>query len=316
MESYFSKHQAIIRSLTKDRNYMYKKQFILSLFAVLAFTVICIAQHENSAVKAVSTKFETFYNHSQYDSIFLLFAANMQQALPLNATNVFLLGLKKDAGNISIDDQSKINGFEVTFFKEDRTSTLKRNITTLSFPANDNWTITWGGDTKELNYHVESKAQKNAFDILIKDAKNKSYQTNGKTNEDYYAFGKELFAPCDAEVVSVVDGISDNIPGQMNPIYVPGNTVVLKTSNQEYLFFCHFKQHSIQVKQDQKIKKGQLLGLCGNSGNSSEPHIHFHLQDTDNMLTGIGIKCYFEKIMVNGQLKTDYSPIQKEIISQ
>ena len=59
----------------------------------------------------------------------------------------------------------------------------------------------WGGDTKELNYHVVSTAQKNAFDIVIKDGKSKSYKTDGKTNEDYYAFGKEIFAPCDGIIV-------------------------------------------------------------------------------------------------------------------
>ena len=59
-----------------------------------------------------------------------------------------------------------------------------------------------GGDTKELNYHVESEAQKNAFDILILNEKGNSFKTDGKTNEDYYAFGKDLIAPCDGEVVS------------------------------------------------------------------------------------------------------------------
>ena len=62
-----------------------------------------------------------------------------------------------------------------------------------------------------MNYHVESDAQKNAFDIIIKDKKGKSYKTDGKANEDYYAFGKELIAPCDGEIVLVVDGIKDNI---------------------------------------------------------------------------------------------------------
>ena len=174
------------------------------------------------------------------------------------------------------------------------------------------WTVFWGGDTKELNYHVESEAQKNAFDIVITDKNGKSFKTDGKTNEDYYAFGKELIAPCDAEVVLSVDGIKDNIPGELNPIYIPGNTVILKTKNDEFLFFAHFKQNSIVVKQGQKVKQGELLGLCGNSGNSSEAHLHFHIQNIEDMNKATGAKSYFSEIFVNGKLNKDYSPIKGE----
>ena len=76
------------------------------------------------------------------------------------------------------------------------------------------------------------------------------------------------------------------------------------------MFFAHFKQHSIIVKQGQKVKSGELLGQCGNSGNSTEPHLHFHLQNVEDMTIAVGAKCYFEKILVNGNLKSDYSPIK------
>ena len=200
-------------------------------------------------------------------------------------------------------------------FKESNLPKLVRNTTKLILPFKDEWTVVWGGDTKELNYHVESEAQKNAFDIVITNYKGNSYKTDGKTNEDYYAFGKDLIAPCDGEIVLVVDGVKDNVPGILNHVYVPGNTVIIKTQNNEYLFFAHFKQHSIVVKQGQNIKQGQLLGLCGNSGNSSEPHLHFHIQNVEDMNSATGVKCYFDKIQVNGQTKTDYSPIQKEKLS-
>ena len=112
----------------------------------------------------------------------------------------------------------------------------------------------------------------------------------------------------------VVDGIKDNKPGELNPIYAPGNTVIIKTNNNEFLFFAHFKQNSIRVKQGQKIKQGELLGLCGNSGNSSEPHLHFHIQNIEDINTATGVKCYFDKLNVNEQTRTDYSPTQKDKI--
>ena len=190
-----------------------------------------------------------------------------------------------------------------------------RNNTKMKLPFKGEWSVTWGGDTKEQNYHVESVAQKNAFDFLIYDEKGLTHKGTGEANEDYYAFGKELYAPCDGEVVLVVDGIKDNIPGVLNPIYIPGNTVIIKTATGEYAFFAHFKQHSIVVKQGLKVTTGALLGLCGNSGNSSEPHLHFHLQNTEDMTKATGAKCFFDQLKVNGVFKSDYSPVKGDKIS-
>ena len=78
--------------------------------------------------------------------------------------------------------------------------------------------------------------------------------------------------------------------------------------------FAHFQQHSIKVTQGQKIKKGDLLGLCGNSGNSSEPHLHLHVQNIEDMNVATGVKCYFAEIIVNEESRSDYSPIQNDKI--
>lgn len=269
----------------------------------------------------------------------------MQTALPLDKTTDFLTGLMSQAGqmitrefikyengsyasyktkferatfavNISVDNDSKINGLFVKPFIDANLPKMDRNSTKLMLPFKGEWTVIWGGDTRELNYHVENQAQKNAFDFVITDTKGYSYKTTGQTNEDFYAFGQELIAPCDGEVVLVVEGVRDNKPGEMNPIWAPGNTVIIKTVNNEFLFFAHFKQHSIKVTEGQKIKQGLVLGLCGNSGNSSEAHLHFHVQNVENMNVATGVKCYFDHLFVNGLLKTDYSPLKKDKIKR
>ena len=315
----------------------------LILITFTLFTINVFGQTENSTYKIVADKFEKSYNENDFKSIFDSFSIEMQNALPLDKTIDFLKGLKSQAGqitkrqfvkyvnvtyasyktnferalfavNISVDNNSKINGLFIKPFTDENLPKMERNITKLQLPFNGEWTVFWGGDTKELNYHVENEAQKNAIDIVIKDEKGDSFKTDGIANEDYYAFGKELIAPCDGEIVLVVDGIKDNKPGELNPMYAPGNTVIVKTDENEYLFFAHFKQNSLSVKQGQKIKQGELLDLCGNSGNSSEPHLHFHIQNVEDMNTATGVKCYFDKLKVNGQTRTDYSPIQKDKI--
>jgi murein DD-endopeptidase MepM/ murein hydrolase activator NlpD len=321
-----------------------KMKKILLLIMIPLFHNLCFAQVESLNSKKVVEQFEMFYNQNDYKSIFEMFSSETQKALPLEKISEFLSGLNSKAGkinnrefikyqkgtfalyktefekitlglNLSIDDNSKINGIFVKAFIDESIPKIERNITKLQLPFKKEWTVIWGGDTKELNYHVESEMQKNAFDILITDKKGNSYKTNGKSNEDYYAFGKELFAPCDGEIVKVLDGIVDNKVGEMNSIDVTGNTVIIKTNNNEYLFFCHFKNGTIKLKEGEKVKQGQLLGLCGNSGHSSEPHLHFHIQNTKDINSGTGIKCYFEKLKVNGKLKEDYSPIQNDKIS-
>jgi murein DD-endopeptidase MepM/ murein hydrolase activator NlpD len=306
---------------------------------MLVFSSQLMAQTEHPTCKIVAEQFEKKYNAGDYDGIFAMLDANMQSKLPKDFLNNVSVGFgkikkrefvkNKDAANVyktefdnqiamlmvSVDASSKINGLYIKPFQDDTTPKIERNTTKMILPFNGTWDIVWGGDTKELNYHVEYAAQKGAFDIVIFDKKGKSYKKNGKKNEDYYAFGKELIAPCDGEIVALIDGIADNIPGVTDAKNTAGNMVVIKTVNNEYVFLCHFKNQSIKVKKGDKVKQKQLLGLCGNSGNSSEAHLHFHIQNTENLINGTGAKCYFDKIYVNGNLKTDYSPIQKEKVS-
>jgi len=314
---------------------------ILILIAFLSIFNSANSQIEKENYKQVSTRFVSFYNVDKNDSIVAMFSPEMNAALPLDKFSQVTAGLKVQFGVIKkirfVRLQSASALYETTFdnavlgmtitlnpkneiagllFKPyTEAKEIIRNNTKMKLPFKGEWSVTWGGDTKEQNYHVESVAQKNAFDFLIYDEKGLTHKGTGEANEDYYAFGKELYAPCDGEVVLVVDGIKDNIPGILNPIYIPGNTVIIKTANGEFVFFAHFKQHSIVVKQGQKVTTGALLGLCGNSGNSSEPHLHFHLQNTEDMTKATGAKCFFDQLKVNGVLKSDYSPVKGDKIS-
>jgi murein DD-endopeptidase MepM/ murein hydrolase activator NlpD len=313
---------------------------IFSLIVVLLIHNIAFSQTEKTNYKQVSTKFVSFFNESKNDSIVSMFSPEMNAALPLDKFAQVSVGLKAQFGVIKkirfVRLQSASAFYETTFdnavlgmtitlnpkneiagllFKPySEAKEIIRNTTKMKLPFKGEWSVTWGGDTKEQNYHVESVAQRNAFDFLIYDEKGLTHKGTGEANEDYYAFGKELYAPCDGEVVLVVDGVKDNIPGVLNPIYIPGNTVIIKTANGEFAFFAHFKQHSIVVKQGQKVSTGALLGLCGNSGNSSEAHLHFHLQNTEDMNNATGAKCFFDQLRVNGVLKSDYSPVKGEKI--
>ena len=313
---------------------------------LLAVCILCgmnvlWAQAETAAYKKNAELFLANYNSGAYEEIFNSFSPEMQNALPLEKTTEFLSGLKTQAGviqsmefvrykmtygvyktiflqmtltvYISTDDAGKINGLFVDAWVPD-IPTPERTVTKMRLPFKDEWYVFWGGDTSKQNYHVDYKPYKNAFDFVMHGADGKSFKTDGKTNDDYYAFGKKLYAPCDGTVVLAVDGVKDNIPKEMDP-YIPlGNCVIIKTDANEYIVFAHFKQNTVSVHQGQRIHAGSYLGRCGNSGNSSEPHLHFHVQNTEKLYNATGIKCFFETVIVNGEKKTDHSPVQGELV--
>lgn len=216
-----------------------------------------------------------------------------------------------------LDDNDKVIGLLFLPHKPDIPVTEK-NETNLSLPFKGKWLVLWGGDTKELNLHHDTPNQKFAFDFLGVDEQQKTHKGEAQVNEDYFAFGRDVLAPADGNVTDVINGVRDNVPGSMNPYSALGNAVFIQHSEYEVSILAHLKFDSVKVKVGDKVKRGQLIGLCGNSGNSSEPHLHYHLQNTPIIQDGTGIKCYFQKVTVleNGekQPKTNYSPIKGEIV--
>jgi len=219
---------------------------------------------------------------------------------------------------LALDDQNKIAGLWVLPHKPPIPAP-DRNKTPLALPFKGTWHVYWGGDTKELNQHHGVANQNFAFDFLVTDAEGKTHTGEGNSNKDYYAFGRQILAPADGVVTDVISGVRDNTPSSMNPYSALGNAVLVQHSKHEVSVLAHFKFGSIKVKVGDKVTRGQVLGLCGNSGNSSEPHLHYHLQNTPVVQDGTGIRCHFEKVTVTAPGKKaatgkNYSPIKGDLV--
>jgi murein DD-endopeptidase MepM/ murein hydrolase activator NlpD len=142
-----------------------------------------------------------------------------------------------------------------------------------------------------------------------------THKGDGKRNEDYFCFDEPLLAPADGAIVESVDGIPDNVPGVMNARQIYGNHVVIDFGNGEYGVMCHFKNGSVRVKVGDRVKSGQIVGLCGNSGNSSEPHLHFHLQDGKKLGAAIGLPAPFSGYMADGKMLRLGVPVRGQLIT-
>ncbi len=315
-------------------------RFVIWILLLLPCTLFA----QTEAYRTTLETFKIHFNNNDGTAVYGMMAPNMQEALSLEDVSTIVATFRKNLGTIqtftflernnsmetyetlfengkqniilSLNETGLMNGLRFTAAKEDnRVAKMERNKTPLALPLKGSWFTVWGGDTKADNYHVISKPQKNAFDFLIIGYGNRTYQRSGTRNEDYYAFGKPIFAVCDAEVYQVITGVEDNKPGEMNPAQALGNSVILKTENDEYIVYAHFEKETLKVLEGDVVKKGQYLGNCGNSGNSSEPHLHLHIQDGPNVFTSIGVKCYFENLMVNGEATSDYSPVRLDVVA-
>ena len=167
-------------------------------------------------------------------------------------------------------------------------------VATVRLPADAPLLVVWGGDDYKSNYHVVSPDQRWAYDFVVEPA------LVGSTDpEDYGCYGIDVLAPTDGEITGVHDGEPDEIPGTAsNNMEQPrGNYVVIKMDTGTYLVLAHMQPGSIVVSVGDEVTEGQKLGLCGNSGNTSEPHIHIHHQRIDPELWpngfGEGLPLYF-----------------------
>lgn len=197
-------------------------------------------------------------------------------------------------GMVVIMDDEVINGLRImpltTYPDTDDTYTE----TTFELPFEEEWLVFWGGTNSLINYHYEYDNQRYAYDFIqMKD--HQSFVGDPTKNEDYLAFGQKYLAPADGTIVAVENDIADNEPvGQMNEEQPLGNHVIIDHGNDEYSYLAHFKEGTIEVAEGDKVKSGDTLGQVGNSGNSSEPHIHFHVADAIDLEESNSIRIQLE----------------------
>jgi murein DD-endopeptidase MepM/ murein hydrolase activator NlpD len=157
---------------------------------------------------------------------------------------------------------------------EDRLNDFK--YINLSLPFMGAWTVSQGYEG-EITHRGDWQ---HALDFVLKDIDDKSYELPGIKPEDYYCFNKPVLAAGDGIVQEVINHVEDNAIGQVNLQQNWGNTIVIKHAEHLFSKVSHLKKNSIKVKVGDYVKQNDIIGLCGNSGRSPEPHLHFQIQST------------------------------------
>ncbi|MFZ0818528.1 MAG: M23 family metallopeptidase, partial [Candidatus Acidiferrales bacterium] len=157
-------------------------------------------------------------------------------------------------------------------------------------------------------------AQRFAIDWVRFGENGKLTKSDGAANADYYGYGQNVFAVADAVVADTKDGIAENKPGSIDvPITletIAGNFVLLDLGNGTYAGYAHLQPGSLRVKKGDRVHRGDVLGLVGNSGNSDAPHLHFQLMDAASVLDSEGLPYLLENFAVVGVSDKDdkYQP--------
>jgi len=186
--------------------------------------------------------------------------------------------------------------------------------TNLILPFKGTWLVSNGGRTPELNNHNRPPDQGPQNQMYAYDFRMESSGKETKL-EEFACFGKEVLAPGDGRVTQIIDGSIDVLPGERDRSVGVGNAIIIDHQNGEYSLLCHFKHGSIQVKVGDTVKQGEIIGLCGNTGNTQQPHIHYNLQDGPLMHKAQALPAQFRKILVDGKIEINAEPIRKQMVS-
>ncbi len=195
----------------------------------------------------------------------------------------------------------------------------KQTPVVLEYPLRGaNWVA--AGAPAISSYHrrtilpIEGKfylAQRYAVDWVQVCANGNSAIGDIRNNENWVSFSHEVLAVDNGIVSLVNDGMKENSPPEMPTSHltlseIPGNYVILKINQNAkdfYVLYAHMQPGSIRVKKGDKVKSGQVIGLLGNTGNSSAPHLHLHVSDANDPLRSEGIPFIFKEVTLLGTIE-------------
>jgi hypothetical protein len=168
----------------------------------------------------------------------------------------------------------------------------------------------WERGHRRVMYTVDGKARipgRYAIDFVKVDSIGKYAMDDDDIIKNWLGYGVNVLAVADGVVSSVSDEFSESATLSGHPEYsenqATGNYISIKIGDNQFAFYEHLKPNSIKVKVGQKVKKGDIIALIGFTGQTTGPHLHFHLADADAPLGAEGIPFVFENFKYLGSYK-------------
>jgi hypothetical protein len=154
-------------------------------------------------------------------------------------------------------------------------------------------------------------AQRYAIDFAkfhMVDGKAFTWKGPEDQNASYFCYNDEIYSVAPGKVVEALDGLPENVPHSgklaidLTWQNAGGNHVVVDIGYGLYAFYAHMRPGSVAVKEGDIVTTGQVLGQVGNTGSSSEPHLHFHVIDRPQFLSGQGVPYEFTRFSTSPRI--------------
>lgn len=215
-----------------------------------------------------------------------------------------------------MDPEGRLLGATMNFATREAPTTYGayRSLVKLRLPLEDTWHVLWGGRTWEDNRHASVSDMRFALDLLQR-KNGSSAEGKGLKNEDYFAWNQNVLAPADGVVVVAEDGVVDNLPNRAVGGNLYGNLLVIDHGTDEFTLLGHLRNGSLLVKPGDRVTQGQRLARVGNSGMSTEPHLHFQLMDTGDWRSAHGLPLQLHDFVRNGTLVDRAEPRRGDVIT-
>jgi urea transporter len=233
-------------------------------------------------------------------------------ALPFNVVTLLFLYIlklryKPNAKLQEVSVQHKSPEKNLYFFRNNALRMSSMGLPDFQLPFIGEWTVTQAHDGE----YTHKDEWRHAWDFAIVDDQDKQFKKQGNLVDDYYCYNKMILCPADGEIVNILDGVQDNEIGKVNLDQNWGNSLVIHHHSDIYSQLSHFREASFTVKKGDLVKKGDVLGTCGNSGRSPFPHIHFQFQTTPYIGSAtleLALPHYMERIENQVSLKSYAKP--------
>lgn len=176
-----------------------------------------------------------------------------------------------------------------------------------TLPFAGEWFVYNGGVTPRESHSWGVITQRYAYDFVAVDAELRRHRGRGRKLDEYFCYGRDILSAAPGEVVAVRDGGRD-APWvgygivDFGTRHFAGNHVIVRHAEREFGFYAHLLPGSVPVQVGDQVGRGQRLGRCGHSGHSSEPHLHFHVQDGADFFNAAGVPVRFSRLTVDGAL--------------
>ena len=184
-------------------------------------------------------------------------------------------------------------------------------------PLCGEWLVSNGGVTRQTSHSWDMPNQRYAYDFVKEaDSLEGKSRWERRSLADFSAFGQPVFAPADGIVVRARDGQRDyRFPGSgvvdMWCRDIRGNHILIRHRRDEFSLLAHLRKGSVSVAAGDSVRVGQKIGECGNSGHSTEPHLHFHVQDRPSFYAAAGKIVLWSRLCRNGTAIDDCADLTR-----